>query len=163
VHWPAAIKRRGELVKESGHLIDIMATCVDVSGAKFPKELNGQAIQPPEGKSLVPAFDGKPVGREAIYWEHEGNRAMRVGKWKLVAKGPAGPWELYDIDHDRIEQHNLVSQEPERVKQMVAQWETWAKRANVLPWIWQPQYGEPAGGGNEQKAAKKSNKKAGMK
>jgi len=158
VHWPAGIKRRGELVNEPGHLIDIMATCIDVAGAAYPKEKNGQAIQPPEGKSLVPAFDGKPIDREAIYWEHEGNRAMRVGKWKLVAKGPAGAWELYDIDRDRIEQHDLASQEPERVRQMVSQWEAWAKRANVIPWIWQPQYGEKADGGNEQKGTKATKK-----
>lgn len=169
VHWPAGIKRHGELVRTPGHLIDIMATCVDVSGAKYPpaasaeRESPGQSastIQPLAGKSLVPAFDGKPIEREAIYWEHEGNRAMRVGSWKLVAKGPAGNWELYDIDRDRSEMHDLASQQPERVQQMVAQWETWAKRANVIPWIWQPQYGEKASdgakAGNEQKAAKKA-------
>jgi arylsulfatase len=67
-----------------------MATCVAVSGAEYPKERDGQAIQPLEGKSLVPAFDGQELEREAIYWEHEGNRAIRIGNWKLVAKGPAG-------------------------------------------------------------------------
>src|SRR5947208_427517 len=122
VHWPATIKRRGELVRSPGHLIDIMATCVDVSGASYPKEQNGQPIQPLEGKSLVPAFDGKSIERDAIYWEHEGNRAMRAGNWKLVAKGPAGPWELYDIDHDRAEMHDLATQQPERLAQMVGQW-----------------------------------------
>jgi arylsulfatase A-like enzyme len=164
VHWPAGFKRRGELERTPGHLIDIMATCVDVSGATYPKELNGQAIQPPEGKSLVPAFDGKPVEREAIYWEHEGNRAVRAGNWKLVAKGPAGAWELYDIDHDRSELHNLATQHPERVQQMVALWETYAKRANVLPWPWEPPYGEKASADGKQKAAKgKKGKKAKQK
>jgi arylsulfatase A-like enzyme len=163
VHWPAEIKRRGELVRTPGHLIDIMATCVDVSGASYPQEQNRQAIQPLEGKSLVPAFDGQPIDREAIYWEHEGNRAIRVGNWKLVAKGPAGKWELYDIDRDRAELHDLASQQPERVQQMVAQWETWAKRANVIPWIWEPQYGEKATAGKkEQKAAKKAKQTEGM-
>jgi arylsulfatase len=147
VHWPAGIKRRGELVRTPGHLIDIMATCVDVSGATYPPVgrqapgISPSTIQPLEGKSLVPAFDGKPIEREAIYWEHEGNRAIRVGNWKLVAKGPAGEWELYDIERDRSELHNLASQQPQRARQMVAQWETWAKRANVIPWIWQPPYG----------------------
>jgi arylsulfatase A-like enzyme len=162
VHWPAGIKRRGELVRTPGHLIDIMATCVDVSGATYAQEQRGQAIQPLEGRSLVPAFDGKPIEREAIYWEHEGNRAIRVGNWKLVAKGPAGKWELYDIDHDRAEMHDLASQQPQRLQQMVTQWETWAQRANVIPWIWQPQYGEPSAPGinqqNETKATKKGKK-----
>ncbi|HMC12309.1 MAG TPA: sulfatase-like hydrolase/transferase, partial [Pirellulaceae bacterium] len=159
VHWPAGIKRRGDLVRTPGHLIDIMATCVDVSGATYPKEQNGVAIQALEGKSLVPAFEGKPIEREAIYWEHEGNRAMRVGNLKLVAKGPAGPWELYAIDRDRAEVHDLASQQPERMQQMVGQWEAWAKRANVIPWIWEPQYGaKRAAGGNEQKETKATKK-----
>jgi arylsulfatase A-like enzyme len=164
VHWPAGIKRRGELVGQPGHLIDIMATCVDVSGAAYPKERDGQAIQPLEGRSLVPAFDGKPIDREAIYWEHEGNRAIRVGNWKLVAKGPAAKWELYDIDHDRSEQHDLADKNPDRVKQMTAQWETWAKRAGAIPWIWQPQYGEKAEPGkqNGAKGAKKAKAKQGQ-
>jgi arylsulfatase len=157
VHWPAAIKRRGELERQPGHLIDIMATCVEVAGAAYPKDHAGQAIQPLEGRSLVPAFDGKPIQREAIYWEHEGNRAIRIGNWKLVAKGPAGAWELYDIDKDRSELHDLASQQPDRAKQMISQWEAWARRAAVLPWIWQPAYGEKAvGQTTEQKAAKKA-------
>jgi arylsulfatase A-like enzyme len=89
---------------------------------------------------------------------------VRVGNWKLVAKGPAGAWELYDIDRDRAEMHNLAQQQPERVKQMVGQWEAWAKRANAIPWIWEPQYGETAKDGgdttgkSEQKATKKAKK-----
>src|SRR6185295_7556612 len=122
------------------------------------------AIQPLEGKSLVPAFDGKSIEREAIYWEHEGNRAIRVANWKLVAKGPAGAWELYDIDRDRSELHDLASQQPERVKLMVAQWEAWAKRAGAIPWIWQPQYGEKAELGKQKgaKGAKKGKAKQGQ-
>jgi arylsulfatase len=97
-----------------------------------------------EGRSLVGALDGRPIEREAIYWEHEGNRAMRQGNWKLVAKGPAGAWELYDMAADRTEMHDLASSEPGRVKEMVAKWETWAKHAHVIPWMWKPQYGQPA-------------------
>jgi arylsulfatase A-like enzyme len=169
VHWPAGIERRGEFVRTPGHLIDIMATCIEVSGASYP--LAGQSpgrpreprdasksVLPPEGKSLVPVFSGKPIERDAIYWEHEGNRAMRQGNWKLVAKGPAGKWELYDIDRDRSELHDLAAEQPEHVQKMVAQWEAWAKRANVIPWIWEPQYGEAAASGNEQKGAKKAKK-----
>jgi arylsulfatase len=159
MHWPANIKRSGQLERTPGHLIDIMATCVDVAGATYPKEHAGEAIQPLVGKSLVPLFSGKPIEREAIYWEHEGNRAIRIDNWKLVAKGPAGKWELYDIDRDRAELHGLASQEPERVKQMIEKWEAWARRSNVLPWIWQPQYGEPAGSVPPAKANKKGGKK----
>jgi arylsulfatase len=142
VHWPARIQAHGELRTQAGHLIDIMATCVAVAGAKYPEEFNGNQIKPMEGTSLVPAFDNLPIQREAIFWEHEGNRAVRVGQWKLVAKGPAGKWELYDIAKDRSELHDLAEQHPDRVKSMTAQWEAYARRANVLPWIWKPPYGE---------------------
>ena len=133
-HWPAGIFRGGELEQQPAHLIDIMATCVAVSGAEYPREVNGQAIRPLEGTSLVPAFEGQPLKREVLYWEHEGNRAVRVGKWKLVAKGRKGPWELYDMEADRTELNDLSAAEPERVNRMAALWETWARRANVLPW-----------------------------
>jgi arylsulfatase A-like enzyme len=133
VHWPARIKRRGELERQPSHLIDIMATCVDVSGAKYPTQYKGHKIQPMEGRSLLPAFAGKTIQREAIYWEHEGNRAVRVGNWKLVARGARGPWELYDMKADRTELHDLAGEQPERVKQMAGLWQAWAERANVLP------------------------------
>jgi arylsulfatase len=139
-HWPAGIRRRGDLEHQPGHLIDIAATCVALSGAEYPREHSGQPITPLEGRSLVPAFAGEPIEREAIYWEHEGNRAVRMGNWKLVAKGPAGAWELYDISRDRTELDDLAVREPERVKQMVGLWEAWAQRAKVIPWIWNPEY-----------------------
>jgi arylsulfatase len=140
-HWPRGIKARGELCAQPGHLVDIMATCLDVAGATYPVEREGVKTTPPEGRSLAPAFSNKTIKREGLYWEHEGNRAVRIGKWKLVAKGPAGKWELYDLEKDRTEMHDLAAQEPKRVKEMIGKWEAYAKRANVLPWIWKPEYG----------------------
>lgn len=142
VHWPARVSAHGELRTQPGHLIDIMATCIAVAGANYPKDFNGNHITPLEGKSLLPALDNQTIQRDALFWEHEGNRAVRVGNWKLVAKGPAGKWELYEIAKDRSELHDLAEQQPARVKDMTAQWEAYARRANVLPWIWKPQYGE---------------------
>lgn len=141
-HWPAGIKRRGELEHQPGHLIDIMPTCVELSGAAYPSQFRGNRIQPLEGRSLVPAFQGKPIQREAIFWEHEGNRALRLGNWKLVAKGPKGVWELYDMENDRTEMHDLASQQPERVRELAALWERWAKRTKAIPWPWGPPYGK---------------------
>ena len=119
-----------------------MATCVDLAKAEYPKEFGGKPITPMEGRSLVPAFAGQPIEREAIYWEHEGNRAVRQGDWKLVAKAPAGAWELYNLAADRSEMHDLASSEPDKAKALQTLWESWAKRAHVLPWPWRPAYGQ---------------------
>jgi arylsulfatase len=140
-HWPAGIHRKNELEKQPGHLIDIMATCVDLAGATYPKEFAGKPITPLEGQSLRGAFDGNPILRDAIYWEHEGNRAVRQGDWKLVAKAPQGAWELYNMAVDRTEMHDLATSEPQRVADLTAKWEAWGKRANALPWPWKPAYG----------------------
>jgi arylsulfatase len=132
-HWPKGITPRGELRAQPGHLIDIAATCVELSGAEYPKTIDGKEILPLEGKSLLLAFANEPIEREAIYWEHEGNRAIRMGDWKLVGKHE-GPWELYDISRDRIESHDLAREMPDRVRAMAAKYDAWAKRANVAPW-----------------------------
>jgi arylsulfatase len=137
-HWPAGIRRRNAIDHQPGHIIDLMPTCVELAGAAYPS-----SMPPMEGRSLVPALNGKPVEREAIYWEHEGNRAVRVGKWKAVAVDPAGTWELYDMDADRVEMNDLSARHPERLKAMIRRWEQWARRTGTIPWMWNPQY-EPA-------------------
>jgi arylsulfatase len=134
VHWPDQVTRHGELESTPGHLIDLMATAVDVADANYPETFHdGQSIKPMEGKSLLPIFAGRPIEREAIYWEHEGNRAIRVGDMKLVAKGAKGDWELYNIAKDRSEQNDLSGQNPELVKKLSAMWQDYAERADVLP------------------------------
>ena len=132
-HWPAGIARRGELEHQPGHLIDIHATCVDLAGAKYPGEVDGQKIKPAEGVSLAPAFSGQPLNRKnPIFWEHEGNRAIRKGQWKLVAKENR-PWELYDMKADRSEMNDLAAKLPDRAEELAREWDAYAARANVLP------------------------------
>jgi arylsulfatase len=136
VHWPAGIpsERNGKLEHQPAHLIDVMATVVEATGATYPAEFNGNTIQPMEGVSLLPAFAGEPLQRKGpIFFEHEGNRAVRAGKWKLVLKH-RGPWELYDMEADRTERHNLVDEEQKIAQDLIAKWEAWAKRADVGPW-----------------------------
>ena len=133
VHWPAGVRRKGKLEDQPAHLIDMMATCVDLARADYPQQLNGEKITPMEGASLTPAFVGKSLKREApIFWEHEGNRAVRDGKWKLVAKENR-PWELYDMSQDRSELQDLAASMPEQVERLAAAWDAWAERAWVLP------------------------------
>ncbi|MGB3779302.1 MAG: arylsulfatase [Tunicatimonas sp.] len=134
VHWPAGIAATGEWRRSPGHLIDIMATCVEVGQAEYPQNVGGNAIQPMEGLSLLTAFAEDTLTREAIYFEHEGNRAVRRGSWKLVAKGREGPWELYDMKHDRSETNNLAQAQPEVVQELATLWQRWAEQSNVLPW-----------------------------
>jgi arylsulfatase len=133
VSWPGKIKAGG-ITHEPGHLIDLMATCVDVAGAKYPITRKGQSIQPMEGVSLQSAFRGGKLNRRnPIFWEHEGNRAIRQGHWKLVSRFP-GTWELYDLEADRAEMTNLAAKHPDRVQSMAAAWDGWAARVNVEPW-----------------------------
>ena len=134
-HWPAGIpvRRRGQLEPQPGQLIDIMATCLDLAGATYPETFAGERIKPLEGVSLRPAFSGKRLSRShPLVWEHEGNRALREGRWKLVSRENQ-PWELYDLAADRTESVDLSSKHPRRVKSLSGQWDRWAARADVLP------------------------------
>jgi arylsulfatase len=133
-HWPAGITAKNELRTQPAHLIDIMATAVDVTGATYPQEFKGKPITPMEGRSLTPAFADKPIERDALYWEHEGNAAIRAGDDKLVRFGRNGPWELYDMHSDRTEMHNLAMSQPDKVTALAAKWEAWAERAHVKPY-----------------------------
>ena len=130
--WPDHIRTPG-FRSQPGHLLDIMTTCVDVAGATYPKTFAGHAIAPMEGRSLVPAFDDKPIERDALYWEHEGNAAVRVGDLKLVRAGPTGAWELYDLAADRTELHDLSHERPEVAATLLAKWDAWAERAHIKP------------------------------
>jgi arylsulfatase len=127
--WPAGIEqgRQGSFVRETAYLPDFMATCVELAGADYPHD-----VPPCEGISIVPLLEGSstPIHNTPIYWEHEGNAAVRWGKWKLVREYEK-PWELYDIGSDRTEMDNLTARQSGQRDKMVAMWETWAQKNEV--------------------------------
>ncbi|MBP0440089.1 arylsulfatase [Tianweitania sediminis] len=131
-HWPKGIAERGALRHVPGQLPDLMATVLEVSGARYPETFKGNVILPLEGVSLVKSFAEDHQRTEPLFWEHEGNAAVRVGNWKLVRNYP-GAWELYDMQSDRTEMRDLAADNSERVKDMLALYEAWAKRCGVIP------------------------------
>lgn len=141
VHWPKGIpqEKRGETIREYGFLPDIMATSVDLAEATYPIKYKGNDIVPTSGKSLRPLFQESPkrIHTEPIFWEHEGNKAVRLGKYKLVEKWDKDAkdnWELYDMEKDRTETDNLIESLPEKAEEMIALYDDWASKSNVLPW-----------------------------
>jgi arylsulfatase len=144
-HWPNGIDAQNKLRHQLTHIVDIMPTCLDAAGANYPNTFNGHRIIPCQGQSLHNVFNNVALSPRTLCWEHEGNRAIRQGKWKLVSEFPGswsgvrsypnqGKWELYDIENDRTELKNLADQHPEIVKQMEHAWNVWAKQSMVLPW-----------------------------
>ena len=146
IHWPKGITAKGQLRTQPGHIIDIMATCIAITGVNYPVRFNGNEIQPYAGVSLLPAFTNKEIKRDLLFWEHEGNRALRVGNWKLVSRvqknkvftsADETAWELYDLGKDPTETNNLALQYPEMVKSLATRWEQEAIRLKAKPWPWQ--------------------------
>jgi arylsulfatase len=121
-HWPAGIAARGELRYTPAHLVDILPTVFELTGATKPATIKGLAVPPAPGRSLVPAFaKDVTVPHDFLWWEHEGNRAIRAGDWKLV-KLKNGEWELYDLSRDRGEQNNLAAARSDKVRELTAMW-----------------------------------------
>jgi arylsulfatase len=137
-HWPRGIGRRGAIEHQPSHLVDVLPTCQDAGRAQYPPGDFSSGIQPAEGTSLLPVFQGKPLAERALFFEHEGNRAMRKGDWKIASVGPNGPWELYNMRRDRTEMHDLAASNQLRVASMAAHWDAWARRSNAVPWPWNP-------------------------
>ncbi len=122
VHWPAGIAAHGELRENPGHMIDIVPTLLELTGATRPATVAGLPVPPLPGKSLVPVFaKDNTVTHDFFWFDHDGNRAIRIGDWKLVADHTK-PWELFDLSKDRSESKNLAADYPEKVKAMEQAW-----------------------------------------
>ncbi len=135
-YWPKGISTNQEnkIVNTPSYLIDIMPTFIEVAKAKYPARFHNNTIPPLEGRSMLPEFQGKEVSQHSyMYWEHEGNEAIRKGNWKAVKDGNEKSWQLYDLSSDRIETKNVSAQHPEILKELIAKWEEWANSHYVFP------------------------------
>lgn len=122
-HWPGAI-RPGAVTDQPGHLIDIMATFLDITDSSYPETLNGVKLRPLRGKSLLPILKGGTrEPHEEIFFEFGKYKALRSGKWKLAWH--KGPWELYDMESDRTELNDLAEKMPEKVTELAKRYEAW--------------------------------------
>ena len=124
VHWPARIKSPGEVRHNSGHVIDIVPTILEVAGSHPPATWDNEKVPAPPGHSLAPVFwSDNSVTHDYLWWLHEGNRALRVGDWKIVAANKEASWDLYDLSKDRAETVNLAGQMPDKVNELSQLWE----------------------------------------
>ena len=131
-HWGKGITGGGRFYHGPVHITDFMPTCLELARTDYAPDPARNAWDL-VGKSFTPAFTGEPIERDCIFWEHEANRALREGKWKLVAKGIDGPWELYDMEIDRTELNDLSGEHPDRAERMASKWEHIAETTDVLP------------------------------
>lgn len=133
VHWPAGLTAKaGSVTDQTGHVIDLMPTCLDLAGVKYPRELAGRALLPVEGLSLAPILrNQKRNGHDALYFEHERGKAIIAGGYKAVQPTRGDTWELYHLQTDRTETRNLAADQPHRLEQLVDQWARWAQRVGA--------------------------------
>lgn len=135
-HWPKGIRQpKGSISTQMGHVMDVMATCLDVSGATYPAEYNGHQIIPLAGKSLAPIFKtGVREGHRELCFEHFNEKALiDASGWKIVWPNNRKQWELYNLNEDRSEMHDLAGRYPDKVKEMVSRYEEWEKEYMVVP------------------------------
>jgi len=133
VQWPRGFAARGELRHTPGHIIDLVPTLLEAAGGRPPSTWQGRPVPPPPGKSVLPVFakDGT-VSHPSFWWLHEDNRALRAGDWKIVAAGRNSAWELYDLHSDRSESRDQAGTNPEKVREMSAEWTRQTEAYNAL-------------------------------
>jgi len=138
--WFPKMIEAGRIDKRLAHIIDIMPTFIELAGGIYPDSLNGKPVKPMMGKSLVPVFKNINIEWErTLLWEHEGNRAVRKGDWKMVSRydqdaGGFTPWELYNLAEDRTELNDLSSDLPDKTREMIELYEELARESEVTPW-----------------------------
>jgi arylsulfatase A-like enzyme len=132
-HWPNRFKNP-LTCHAASHVIDIMPTILEASGSSYLNEIGGHETQPLQGESLMHLLDGNTWQREQpIFWEHEGNSAIRLGQFKLVRQHNQN-WELYDMETDRTELNNLIGKNARLETELLKQYQAWANSSGVVDW-----------------------------
>jgi arylsulfatase len=132
VRWPAVVHRHGGITDQVGHVIDIMATCLDVAREEYPTDFQGRRPLPLEGRSLLPVFQGhQREGHQALCWSVPQHHVIRMGRWKAIRPRSGGPWQLYDLEADGTETVDLAAREPERTEDLAARFEEWRKHVGA--------------------------------
>ena len=132
LHWPNGIAECGGVRHTPCQLPDVMATVVELAGVAYPERHDGHEVLPLEGRSLRPVIERDELPERPLFWEHEGNAAVRFGRWKLVREYP-GDWELYDMLEDRTETNDIASEHPDLVGDLARRYDEWAGRCGVIP------------------------------
>jgi len=128
VYWKGEIAEPGSISDFPSHLIDIMPTILEITGADYPESYENERINPVDGISLLPVLKGSSVKRDGpLFWQWQNGKAIRKGKWKLVSDNN-GPWELYNMEMDQTETNDLVDEFPEIAGDLMADWEHWINK-----------------------------------
>jgi arylsulfatase A-like enzyme len=140
VHWPNGIERAGQIISEPLHIMDLLPACLDLAGAEYPATYQSRSLDSPDGISFLPLLKGAEQDRDRVFhWEHQGNRAVRRGHWKLVALH-SRDWELYNLHEDPYEQKNLAGENSEKLSELAALYEGWAEEHGVQAWPLEKRY-----------------------
>ena len=133
MHWPAGMKYKGEITQERGHVVDLMSTCIELAGAKYPSEFNGKPILKHESLSLVPVIKGgvQPHS-QCYYFDHNKTQAVIQGDWKIVRERD-NPWQLHNLTENRTETIDLSAEYPDRLQEMITLFEEWKKLSDTRP------------------------------
>ena len=133
MHWPAGLSAKDETRRDVCHVVDLMPTCLELAKADYPVSRAGKPLKPLDGVSLLPVLEGQTYKTRTVCWEHRGHRAVRRGRWKLVA-AHGEPWQLYDMVADRTETSDVSKEHPQVVASLQEEYKAWAKRCDVVPW-----------------------------
>jgi arylsulfatase len=133
MHWPAGLKgKENTLIYGVGHVMDVLPTCLELTGVDYPEYFNGKKTTLLDGNSLIPLINQEiSTTHDTLFWEHDGGRAIRIGDWKMASL-PGEEWELFDLSVDRTEMNNLAKKSPGRVESMNACWEAWALKMKLI-------------------------------